>query len=147
MKKSLFFKTFFLSLFILCLSLRSSHAEIDANQLPTGANIKAGNITINEEPGKLTINQTSNQGIIEWNTFNVGSNAQVYFNHVNSTDSILNQVLDLSHSTILGKIYSNGKLFLNNPNGISLGASARIDAHSFIGSAMNLANHDFLNRN
>ena len=48
---------------------------------------------------------------------------------------------------ILGSIYSNGKLFINNPNGISIGANANIRAHSFVASAMRIANQDFLNRN
>ena len=124
-----------------------SHSDISNNQLPTGANIVSGNITINQEPGKLTINQTSAQGIIEWKAFNLGSNAFVFFNHNNATDTLLNQVRDIHQSTILGKIYSNGKLFINNPNGISLGANASINAQTFIASAMNLANRDFLNRN
>ena len=124
-----------------------SYSDISNNQLPTGANIVSGNITINQEPGKLTINQTSAQGIIEWKAFNLGSNAFVFFNHNNATDTLLNQVRDIHQSTILGKIYSNGKLFINNPNGISLGANASINAQTFIASAMNLANRDFLNRN
>ena len=147
----MFFKLFKQSLSILLLTIilffKNSWAEITPDQLPTGANIVSGDITINQEPGKLTINQTSNLGVIEWDTFNLGPEAQIYFNHLNVVDSILNKVLDSSYSSILGKIYSNGKLFITNPNGISIGANASIDAHSFIAGAMNLANHDFLNRN
>src|SRR6056300_32768 len=147
MTRSIFFKSLLISLFVLSLKISHSFAEISSNQLPTGAKIVAGDITIKQQDGKLTINQASNQGIIEWKTFNVGSKASVFFNHNSSSSSILNQVLDVKQSTILGKIYSNGKLFINNPNGISIGAGASINASSFVASAMKLANHDFLNRN
>ena len=147
MKTVIFFRSVLISLLCLTFQITNSYAEVQSNQLPTGANVVSGQITINEEPGKLTINQTTAKGIIEWKTFNLGSNASIFFNHSNASDSVLNQVLDFRQSTILGKIYSNGKLFINNPNGISLGAGASINAHSFVASAMKLANHDFLNRN
>ena len=147
MKQSIFFKSLLISLLVLGLEISHSFAEISSNQLPTGAKIVAGDITIKQQDGKLTINQASNKGIIEWKNFNLGSKASVFFNHTSSSSSILNQVLDVKQSTILGKIYSNGKLFINNPNGISIGAGASINASSFVASAMKLANHDFLNRN
>ena len=56
-------------------------ADIAPNTLPTGGNIVSGNITISTpEVGKMDVNQTSNQGIINWDTFNVGSSAAVHFN-------------------------------------------------------------------
>ncbi|MGA0083445.1 MAG: hypothetical protein ACO3H5_07365, partial [Candidatus Nanopelagicales bacterium] len=75
MKQSIFFKSLLISLFVFGLKISHSFAEISVNQLPTGAKIVSGDITINQQDGKLTINQASNQGIIEWKTFNVGSNA------------------------------------------------------------------------
>src|SRR6056300_262141 len=120
--------------------------ELGNLELPTGGEVVSGDISIQKEAGKLIINQNSSKGIIEWQKFNVGADASVYFNHKNNTDSILNQIVGGSKSIILGNIYSNGKLFINNPNGITVGANANINAHSFIGSAMKIANQDFLNQ-
>ena len=128
----------FLSLFI----INSIADELDIYELPSGGNVVSGDVTITKEPGKLTINQTSTQGIIEWQKFNVGVQSSVYFNHTSNTDSILNQIISGTKSIILGNIYSNGKLFINNPNGITVGANANIKAHSFIGSAMKIANQE-----
>ena len=122
-------------------------AQVADLQLPTGANGISGNVTVSQEPGKLTINQTSSQAIINWDSFNLGSKASLYFNNNSTTNSTLNQILDSYKSVILGSIYSNGKLFINNPNGITIGDSANIKAHSFVASAMKIANQDFLNRN
>src|SRR6056300_53144 len=121
--------------------------ELGNLELPTGGEVVSGDISIQKEAGKLIINQNSSKGIIEWQKFNVGADASVYFNHKNNTDSILNQIIGGSNSIILGNIFSNGKLFVNNPNGITVGANASINAHSFIGSAMKIANQDFLNHN
>src|SRR6056300_388770 len=121
--------------------------ELGNLELPTGGEVVSGDISIQKEAGKLIINQNSSKGIIEWQKFNVGADASVYFNHKNNTDSILNQIVGGSKSIILGNIFSNGKLFVNNPNGITVGANASINAHSFIGSAMKIANQDFLNHN
>ena len=89
------FKLIVFLFLILFFNLRSVVAQIDSNQLPSGATIVSGNITIAQKNGKLSINQTSKQGIIQWNTFNVGSNAEVHFNHANQTDTLLN--LSLIH--------------------------------------------------
>src|SRR5210317_898374 len=121
--------------------------ELGNLELPTGGEVVSGDISIQKEAGKLIINQNSSKGIIEWQKFNVGADASVYFNHKNNTDSILNQIIGGSKSIILGNIFSNGKLFVNNPNGITVGANASINAHSFIGSSMKIANQDFLNHN
>ena len=69
-------------------------AQVTDLQLPTGANVVSGNVTISQEPGKLTINQTSSQAIINWDSFNLGSKASVYFNNNSTTNSTLNQILE-----------------------------------------------------
>src|SRR5210317_1541648 len=114
-----FIKLIFIFLITLTINNGIAANEIDNLELPSGGNIISGDITINQQSGKLIINQTSEQGVIEWQKFNIGSNASVYFNQSNASSSILNQILDGSRSIILGNIYSNGKLFLNNPNGIA----------------------------
>jgi filamentous hemagglutinin family protein len=136
-------------IFFISLALNSKILadELANLELPTGGEVVSGDISIQKEAGKLIINQNSSKGIIEWQKFNVGADASVYFNHKNNTDSILNQIVGGSKSIILGNIFSNGKLFVNNPNGITVGANASINAHSFIGSAMKIANQDFLNHN
>ena len=46
-------------------------------QLPTGAQVTAGSASISQSAATLDINQSSNRAVINWNTFNVGSQAQV----------------------------------------------------------------------
>ena len=122
-------------------------AEISSTTLPTGGNVVSGNITISTpEVGKMNVDQTSNQGIINWNTFNVGSSASVHFNQPSVKSSILNNVLS-GTSIIHGSIFSNGRLILVNPTGILTGPTSAIRAEGAILSTLNITNNNFLNNN
>ena len=122
-------------------------AEISSTTLPTGGNVVSGNITISTtEVGKMNVDQTSNQGIINWNTFNVGSSASVHFNQPSVKSSILNNVLS-GTSIIHGSIFSNGRLILVNPTGILTGPTSAIRAEGAILSTLKITNNNFLNNN
>ena len=59
-----FFKISALTCLVLSFILQKHvAAQVTDLQLPTGANVVSGNVTISQEPGKLTINQTSSQAI------------------------------------------------------------------------------------
>ncbi|WP_415271316.1 filamentous hemagglutinin N-terminal domain-containing protein [Candidatus Pelagibacter sp. Uisw_121] len=142
-------KSFLTWLFIYLLSIGNpytySFADIAATTLPTGGNVVSGNITISTpEVGKMNVNQTSNQGIVNWDTFNVGSSASVHFNQPTSRSSILNNVLS-GQSIINGSIFSNGRLILVNPTGILTGPTSAIRSEGAILSTLNLTNQNYLN--
>ena len=66
------------------------------NALPTGGQVVAGNATIsqtqNATSATMNINQTSQRAVVNWDSFNVGKNAQVNFNQPNSSAATLNLV-------------------------------------------------------
>ena len=140
-----------LTLIIAFLSIGSPSAylfaDIAPNTLPTGGNIVSGNITISTpEVGKMDVNQTSNQGIINWDTFNVGSSAAVHFNQPGIKSSVLNNVLS-GTSIINGSIFSNGRLIFVNPTGILTGPTSAIRSEGAILSTLKITNNNFLNNN
>ena len=49
-------------------------------ELPTGGKVAAGSAAISQSAANLTIDQSSSRAIINWNTFNIGSQASVVFN-------------------------------------------------------------------
>ena len=73
----------------------------------------SGKVNINYAAlDRLNVNQTSNQAIVNWQSFNVGRDASVHFNQPVSKASILNNVLSESldngepayyNSNILGR--------------------------------------------
>jgi filamentous hemagglutinin family protein len=118
------------------------------NQLPTGGTVVAGSATIaaGTTPGTsvLDIDQSTQRAVIDWNTFNLGSAAQVNFNQVNSSAATLNRVLDSNASQIFGKITATGQVFLLNPNGVYFGKSASVDVGSLAVTTGSIGNADFM---
>ncbi|MEJ0006125.1 MAG: YDG domain-containing protein [Steroidobacteraceae bacterium] len=92
----------------------------------------------------LNIDQSTARAIIDWNSFNLGSAAQVNFNQINSSSATLNRVLSSDASQIFGKITAIGQVFLLNPNGVYFGKSASVDVGSLVASTDSIGNADFL---
>ncbi|MCF8159223.1 MAG: filamentous hemagglutinin N-terminal domain-containing protein, partial [Polaromonas sp.] len=113
-------------------------------QLPTGAQVTAGSAAVTQAGSKMDVNQTSNRAVINWNTFNVGSQAQVNFNQPSATAATLNRVLDSNPSQILGKITANGQVYFVNPNGVYFGKSASVDVGALVASTHNIKDADFM---
>ena len=57
---------------------------------------------------------------------------------------MLNRVVGVDPSVILGTLQSNGKVFLVNPSGILFGQGAHIDVAGLVASTLNLNDADFL---
>ena len=122
-------------------------SSISPLTVPTGGQVASGTININQNaPGKLVVNQTTNQGIINWQSFNVGVDAAVHFNTPNATAGTLNNISGGS-STILGSIFSNGRLFFANPSGIIFKPGSQVKAEGLVAGAMRISNQDFLANN
>lgn len=104
-------------------------------QLPNGVSEDApffagtGNIT---RPGdaQMNVNQTSQNGVIKWDGFNIGANATVNFKGPENFNT-LNYDISGSLSQIYGTINAQGgNLYIVNPNGVEIGNSAQINTGS-----------------
>ncbi|MGA7489512.1 MAG: filamentous hemagglutinin N-terminal domain-containing protein, partial [Xanthobacteraceae bacterium] len=116
-----------------------------AQQLPTGGSVAAGSVSIGApHNGTLNINQSSNQAIINWNTFSVGTGNTVNFNQPSAASATLNRVTGSTPSSIAGTINAPGTVVLVNPNGIMITKSGVINAGSFVASTLGITNEDFL---
>jgi filamentous hemagglutinin family protein len=116
-----------------------------AQQLPTGGSVAAGNVSIGApQNGTLNINQSSNQAIINWNTFSVGTGNTVNFNQPSAASATLNRVISSTPSSIAGTINAPGTVMLVNPNGIVITKSGVVNAGSFVASTLGITNEDFL---
>ena len=104
---------------------------------PTGGAVVAGSATIGAAGKTLSINQSSNNAIINWQTFSIASGETTRFFVPNSNSSTLNFVAAGNPSAIFGTLSSNGHLFLINPSGILVGSTGRIDTAGFLGSTLN----------
>ena len=57
--------------------------------------------------------------------------------------AVLNRVVGVNPSLILGTLQSNGRVFLINPNGIVVGPNAQIDVAGLVASTLNITDKDF----
>jgi filamentous hemagglutinin family protein len=115
--------------------------------LPTGQNIVAGqaDIQLSSNGQQMTINQQSDNLVTNWDKFNVGAEERVSFNQPGSNSVALNRVIGAEASSIQGRIDSNGKVFLVNPNGIVFGKTSQVNVGGLIASTQNISDTDFKN--
>lgn len=110
---------------------------------PNGFAVVNGQVTFNYNGNTLTVTNTPGS-IINWQRFSIGSNELTRFIQQSAASSVLNRVIGVDPSLILGALQSNGRVFLINPNGILFGAGAQLDVGGLVASTLNLSNQDFL---
>ncbi|MBU3710427.1 MAG: filamentous hemagglutinin N-terminal domain-containing protein, partial [Limnohabitans sp.] len=129
-----------------CLPAGSQNlAVVPATQLPQGGKVLGGAASITQSTGNLQINQTTPRAVLEWNSFNLGTKAQVNFVQPSASSVALNRVLDTQASQILGRINANGQVFISNPNGVLFGPTAQVDVGGLLITTHGISNEDFMN--
>ncbi len=93
-------------------------AQPAANAHPTGGVVVGGSATISQTASQTTINQSTQRGAINWQTFNVGSQQSVDFVQPSSSAVTLNKVVTPNPSQIAGKIDANGQVIIENQSGV-----------------------------
>ena len=120
---------------------------VGSQELPTGGQITAGSGSIGQNGATLTVNQTSNQLVANWNTFNIGTQATVNFNQPSSSSVALNRVLSANPSYIYGNLNANGQVFLLNPSGVIFGPGSSVNVGGLVASSLSLSDANFLSGN
>ncbi len=133
-----------ISALALIVSLVFSGSLVYAN--PAGANVVHGNVTFNGlGTSNLTINSSSSQSIIDWQSFSIQNGETTTINQPDVNSMSLNRVVSGSLSEIYGTLSSNGGVLLINPNGIVAGATGVIDVGGMMAlSTLDVSNQDFL---
>src|SRR5690606_32072960 len=114
--------------------------------LPTGGAVVAGSATISS-PGaaQMGITQSSDRAVIEWDTFDIGQNAEVAFSQPNSSSIALNRVIGgAAPSRIAGKLTANGIVGVLNANGVIFAGTADVDVGGLIASTGRIDNAAFM---
>ena len=101
--------------------------------LPTGPQVAAGSAQIGTVGSTMTVVNSPN-AIINWQSFSIGQSETVKFLQQSASSAVLNRVVGGQMSEIMGRLTSNGQVFLINPAGILVGAGAVVDTASFFAS-------------
>jgi filamentous hemagglutinin family protein len=123
-------------------SLMFHNAVVLAN--PTGGIPVAGSATITPSGNTVTVTQSTNRAIINWQDFSINQGEVTNFVLPGSNASVLNRVVGGNTSVLLGTLQSNGNVLLINPNGILIGPTGQINVNSFIGSTLNISDAQFM---
>lgn len=108
--------------------------------------VQSGAATINTNGNVMTINQTSNKAVLNWNTFNVSKDATVNFVQNDKNSAALNRIFANAPSQILGNLNANGQVYLINPSGILFGRDAKINVGGLVASTLNVDTDLFVNK-
>lgn len=88
----------------------------------------------------------SDNSIIHWDSFSIAPGEVTKFILPDPASAILNRVTGSQMSELMGSLQANGQIYLVNPQGVFVGADARIEAGSFVASTFDVLNEDFFAR-
>jgi len=113
---------------------------------PNGGAVVGGSGTIHGQgSGAVTVNQSSQNLIINWQTFNIGSGESTTFNQPNGNAVALNRVIGgLGPSFLDGTLTANGRVFIINGDGILFGPHSSINTGGFLATTNDIRNADFM---
>lgn len=112
--------------------------------IPSGERVVQGDASISRPSSEqVLVTQNSSKAIVEWDSFSIAAGETAHFKQPDATASILNRVTGGNLSEIYGRIQSNGRVFLINPQGVLVGESGRIDCASFLAAALQIDNQAF----
>jgi len=127
--------------------LAAAVASCFASQLalanPTGPAVVHGSATFSTVGRTLTVTNTPN-AIIHWQGFSIAAGEATRFQQQSAASSVMNRVVGQDPSSILGTLWSNGRVFLLNPNGIVFGKGSVVDVAGLVATTLNLSDQDFL---
>jgi filamentous hemagglutinin family protein len=121
-----------------------ARAQPAANARPGGAQVVAGQASIGGNSTTTLITQQSQNAVINWNSYNIGSAQTVQYAQPNARSFTLNRVISAQPSQIAGHIIANGQIAIINQSGVVFYRGATVDASGVIVSASGITNQDFM---
>ncbi|MDB5432289.1 MAG: hypothetical protein JWP35_3405 [Caulobacter sp.] len=119
--------------------------QAHAQALPSGGQVAAGQASIGAGEGSVTVTQTSQRAVVNWNQFSVGQGGTVVFDQPGAGSATLNRVTGADPSVIAGAVRANGAVYLINPNGMAITSTGVVDTRGgFIGSTLGMKDSDFM---
>ncbi|MDB6080540.1 MAG: hypothetical protein JWO82_4287, partial [Akkermansiaceae bacterium] len=93
----------------------------------------------------VTVKQTAQQAVLNWETFNVGKNTTLKFDQSAGGANVgqwiaFNKVNDpmANPSQILGSIEAPGQVYVINRNGIIFGGGSQVNVHALVASTLSI---------
>ncbi|PUE10296.1 filamentous hemagglutinin N-terminal domain-containing protein [Limnohabitans sp. T6-20] len=114
------------------------------NALPTSGTVVQGAASMAQSANQLNITQSTQRAAINWQSFDIGSQARVQVYQPNAQSVLLNRVVGNTPSQIFGQMQANGHVILVNPNGVLFGKDGSVNAGGFTASTLNISDANFM---
>ena len=132
--------------FIVADGLGKDGLSVDQNPLTRGWLNARDAIQSQGSDGRVqvTVEQTADKAILNWETFNIGGNTTLNFLQ-NPDWAVLNRVNDpqARPSQILGQLKANGTVFVANRNGVVFGNNSQVNVRNLLAAAARISDAQF----
>ena len=119
--------------------------------LPSGGSVPDGYGSVGkfdyDTLGELHVRNVANQTVINWDSFDIGSDALTEFHQLGSNPFVLNRISSGDATGIFGTLQANGSVFIVNPAGVVFGVDSQVNVNQLIASSLDISNDDFLDGN
>ena len=115
-----------------------------ASTLPTGATVVKGSGSISVSGTNMTVDQTSQRLVTDWQSFSIGANNSVRFIQPSSSSVALNRVTGDDASNIFGSLTANGHVYLENANGVYFAPGAQVSVGSLLATSLIVDTDQFM---
>ena len=130
---------------MLSLSVQAAFAPVYGQILPSGGQVGAGSAVISQpSAASLRVNQSSQNAILNWQSFSIGAGNSVVFQQPSASAVALNRALGSKASELFGSLTANGQLFLVNPNAVLFGRGAHVDVGGIVASTLGIRDSDLM---
>ncbi len=123
-----------------------------SSDLPTGGSVVGGTAGISSTPDKVTVTQSTDRAIVNWNKFNVSHGKEFRSVQPGNGSVLFNRVVGGNPSYIAGKMTAvtpDGRsagthIVVSNGAGITVGGGAVFDANGVVLTTRDVRNADFM---
>ncbi len=123
----------------------------DSDALPSGGSVPTDFGGVGQFDysitGELHVRDVAEKTIINWDNFDIGSDALTQFHQLGSNPIVLNRITGGDPTGIFGSLQANGSVFIVNPAGIVFGANSTVNVTQLIASSLDITNQNFMDGN
>lgn len=105
--------------------------------LPTGGTIVRGSGSISSNGNSMTVRQTTDRMVADWQSFSIGAGHSVRFVQPGRDSVALNRILGDDASVIYGNLSANGHVFLQNSNGVLFAPGSQVSVGALVATTLN----------
>jgi filamentous hemagglutinin family protein len=113
---------------------------------PTGGTVSAGLASISSSGNTVSVTETSNKAVIDWQSFNIASGETTQFIQPSSSSIVLNRINSGSPSQIFGHLDANGNIIILNQSGVLFGVGSQVDVNGLIATTSDISNQSFMKK-